>query len=211
MPRPNQSEERRAKLIAEIANAFAELGYRRTTTAELAKRCRVRENILYRLWPDKRAMFIAAIEYVFELSSEIWRDLVGGKGADATSAERLLEYESRHHGEFGLYRIIFGGLSETDDAEIGDALRRVYRRFLGFIERQIEAHGNGTPRGGGLDPALAAWAFIGLGTVSNIGRELKLMSPDVRARLLREVGGRLLRAASRSIAAEAQSPQRKPS
>ena len=197
MPRPNQSEERRKKLITEMASAFAELGYRRTTTAELAKRCRVRENILYRLWPDKKAMFIASIEYVFELSSEIWRDLVGGEGADATSAERLLEYESRHHGEFGLYRIIFGGLSEADDSEIGAALRRVYRRFLGFIERQIEAQGNGAPRDGALDPALAAWAFIGLGTVSNIGRELKLLSPDVRAKLFREVGGRLLRAASK--------------
>ncbi len=192
MPRPNQSEERRRKLIPEVANAFAELGYRRTTTAELARRCGVQENILYRLWPDKRAMFIASIEYVFELSSRIWRDLVGGQGANSTSAERLLEYESRHHGEFGLYRIIFAGLSETDDAGISDALRRVYRRFLGFIERQVEAHGGGAPRDGTLDPALAAWAFIGLGTVSNIGRELKLLGADVRARLIKEVGGRLL-------------------
>ncbi len=196
MPRPNQIEARRKKLIPEIANAFAELGYRRTTTAELAKRCGVQENILYRLWPDKRAMFIAAIEYVFELSSGIWQDLVGRKSADANSAERLLQYESRHHGEFGLYRIIFGGLSETDDAEIGDALRRVYKRFLGFIVRQVEAQGRGASRDGALDPTLAAWTFIGLGTVSNIGRELKLLAPDVRARLFREVGGRLLRASS---------------
>jgi len=196
VPRPNQSEERRRKLIPEIANAFAELGYRRTTTAELSKRCGVQENILYRLWPDKKAMFIAAIEYVFELSDEIWRGVVGARGADATSAQRLLEYESRHHGEFGLYRIIFGGLSEADDPEIGDALRRVYRRFLGFIERQVEAQSRGASKDGALDPALAAWAFIGLGTVSNIGRELKLLAPDLRARLFREVGGRLLRASS---------------
>jgi AcrR family transcriptional regulator len=195
LPRPNQSEARRRRLISEIARAFAELGYRRTTTAELAKRCGVQENILYRLWPDKKAMFIAAIEYVFELSSAIWEDIVGGQGATATSAERLLDYESRHHGEFGLYRIIFAGLSETDDREISDALRRLYRRFLAFIARQVTAHAKAGSRGGRLDPDFAAWAFIGLGTVANIGRELNLLNGDAQVNLFREVGMRLLTAA----------------
>ena len=64
MPRPNRTAERRRELIPVIARAFTELGYRRSTTAELARRCEVQENILYRLWPDKRAMFIAAIEHM---------------------------------------------------------------------------------------------------------------------------------------------------
>jgi len=196
LPRPNQSESRRNSLIPQVARTFAEFGYRRTTTAELAKRCGVRENILYRLWPDKKAMFIASIGYVFELSSGIWEGLVGGKEADASSAERLLGYEAKHQGEFGLYRIIFAGLSETDDREISNALRRVYRRFLGFLQRQIAAQ-SGAARGSEkLDPALAAWAFIGLGTVANIGRELKILAGEPRARLFNDVGRLLLRAAA---------------
>ena len=62
MPRPDQSAEKRNELLPIIAETFTRLGFRRTTTAELAKRCKVRENILYRLWPDKKAMFIAAID-----------------------------------------------------------------------------------------------------------------------------------------------------
>ena len=46
MPRPNQTLEKRRELLPVIARAFAELGYRRATTAELARRCGVRENIL---------------------------------------------------------------------------------------------------------------------------------------------------------------------
>jgi len=46
MGRVNQSARRRAELIPIIARAFAERGYRRTTTAELAQRCAVRENVL---------------------------------------------------------------------------------------------------------------------------------------------------------------------
>ena len=195
MPRPNQSESRRKNLIPLVARTFADLGYRRTTTAELARRCGVQENILYRLWPDKKAMFIASIGYVFDLSSDIWEELVGGKGADTTSAERLLDYEAKHQGEFGLYRIIFAGLSETDDPDISDALRRVYRRFLGFIRHQIEAQA-GSATADRLDPALAAWAFIGLGTVANIGRELKILGGESRTRFFSEVGRRLLGAAA---------------
>ena len=52
MPRPNQSDQRRRELLPVVTDAFAELGYRRTSTAELAERCNVRVNILYRLWPD---------------------------------------------------------------------------------------------------------------------------------------------------------------
>ena len=57
MARPNLSDARRRELIGTVATTFAELGYRRTTTANLAERCGVQEAILYRLWPDKRAMF----------------------------------------------------------------------------------------------------------------------------------------------------------
>ena len=108
-----------------------------TTTAELAARCDVRENILYRLWPDKRAMFTAAIEYVYELSESTWSELLQDSDGSVDPAELLLDYEAGHQGEFGLYRIVFAGLSETDDPAIADALRGVYRRFHAFVKRQV--------------------------------------------------------------------------
>ena len=76
----------------------------------LARRCGVQETILYRLWPDKKAMFIAAIEWVYDLSTRTWEDLLAGGAAKKSAAERLLDYEATHHGEFGLYRIVFAGV-----------------------------------------------------------------------------------------------------
>ncbi|TWT45149.1 division inhibitor protein [Phycisphaerae bacterium RAS1] len=191
MPRPSQIREKRSELTPLIARAFAELSYRRTTTAELARRCGVRENILYRMWPDKRAMFIAAIEHVYERSVEIWRGLLE-KRDGASPAEQLLNYEAGHHGEFGLYRILFAGLSETDDAEISAALKRTYERFVRFLSQQVAAHRRrGSPRRH-LDAELAAWAFVGLGTAVNIGRELELISRDSRTALLARVGRMVL-------------------
>lgn len=192
MGRPNQTDDKRRTLLPIVARTFAELGYRRTTTAELARRCDVRENILYRLWSDKKAMFIAAIGHVYELSAATWRDLGSAEPEDRTAAQRLLGYESQHHGEFGLYRIVFAGLSETDDPEVRQALAAMYRRFQRLISRQITEHradddGQQVP-----DAALAAWAVVGLGTVANITRELGLLSAPQRRRLFTKVGAALL-------------------
>lgn len=190
MPRPNQTPEKRRELLPIVARTFAELGYRRTTTAELARRCRVRQNILYRLWPDKKAMFIAAIGYVYDQSVAIWHQLLARRDVKQTPAERLLAYEATHHGEFGHYRIVFAGLSETDDPDVRAALADMYRRFQHFVEEQIGAHRHGKRRAPG--PLLAAWAIVGLGTVANIGRELGLLDDANRARLLAGVGRLLL-------------------
>ncbi len=192
MARPNLSAERRRQLIPELAQTFAEHGYRRTTTAELARRCKVRENILYRLWKDKREMFIASIDYVYDLSSAIWGELLSGDSAGSSGARRLLQYESRHHGEFGFYRIVFAGLSEADDPEIRDALHRMYTHFQNFILKQIEQYRLSSGSGSKPEAALRAWALIGLGTVADIGKEFGLFPEEKRVLLLNQVGKLLL-------------------
>ena len=193
MPRPSKSQERQKAFLPVIAKTFAESGYRRTTTAELAKRCEVQEIILFRLWPSKKAMFLAAIDYVYALSEGIWSDLLRTEGKGAGSAKRLLDYESAHHGEFGMYRILFAGLSETDDPDIHDALRRTYGRFQEFVREQIEADADGGKRRSVPDARLLAWAFVGLGTVANITSDLGLTTPRERQQLIKKIGLLLLK------------------
>jgi len=199
MAPPDRSRERRQEFIPVIAGAFAELGYGRATTAELARRCEVAENILYRLWSDKRAMFVAAIEYVYELSSLKWEELLAGDGDGSSAAQRVLEYESKHHGEFGLYRIIFAGLSEIDDQQIRDALRRMYGRYQRFIARRVREHRRGSAgkHRGRANQDLTAWAIVGLGTVTSIARDLGLIAKGDRKRLFSQIGPVLLEGRAR--------------
>src|SRR5688500_18711573 len=126
MPRPDRSFERRRELVPVLARAFAELGYRRATTAELAARCGVHEKALYRLWPDKRAMFLAALDQVFSESEAVWERLANERDRGQSAAARLLAHEAEHQGEHRLYRIVFAGLSETDDPLVRDALGALY-------------------------------------------------------------------------------------
>ena len=192
MPRPSRHREQRQALLPIVARAFTELGYRRTTTAELAARCGVQENILYRLWPDKKAMFIAAIEYVYDFSEQTWLRVLSGDRPAGSTARQLLDYESQHLGEFGHYRIIFTGLGETDDPDIREALGRMFTRFHRFLRAQIAAHRGRELHRDGLPAELAAWAVIGLGTAVNMGRELGLLTDADSARLVGQVGRLLL-------------------
>lgn len=192
MARPNLSAERRAELIPLVAATFAEFGYRRTTTALLAERSGVQEAILYRLWPDKRTMFTAAIAYVAEHSQAIWARELARRGGAESTAEAVLDYEADHLGEFGLYRILFAGLSETDDPEIREALRTAYRSFHRFILARVAEHRDSAASCKVPGAELVAWAMIGLGTAVNVGRELDLLSPAQRRELLRSVGKHLL-------------------
>ena len=192
MPRPSQIDEKRRKLLPIVARAFAELGYRRATTAELARRCKVRENILYRLWPDKKAMFIASIDHVYEQAASTWRKLLGETDDNAGVAVHLLKHEAEHYGESGLHRIILAGLSQTDEPEIRDALRTMYGRFHRFIRSQIVAHRNGAKSSTLPDETVCAWAIVGLGNMANISSELGLLTDRGRKRLFSEAGRLLL-------------------
>jgi AcrR family transcriptional regulator len=183
MPRTSRIDQQRKDLMPVVCRAFSELGYRRATTAELAKRCGVRENILYRLWADKKAMFLAAIDDVFERRAARWAALLADDPDPRQTGERLVAFEAKYQGEFGFYRVVFTALTECDDAEIRAALIRMYRGFHRLVKRRVEA---GRKSDGGrsrLSADDAAWALIGLATISNIHRELALLPPRPRERM----------------------------
>lgn len=185
-------ERQRVALLPIVAKAFAELGYRKATTARLARRCGVQETEMYRIWPSKREMFLAAIDFVYADTVAGWTRLLEGV-APAQAAVRILEHQATRHGATGLYRIIFAGLNEVDDAEVRARLRALYRRFHRFVAEHVTEHRRARGLGADeADVALTSWALVGLGAVSDIGRELRLLSGATRSDLMNRMGRRLL-------------------
>ncbi|QDU33387.1 Nucleoid occlusion factor SlmA [Poriferisphaera corsica] len=185
-----------------VAKTFVELGYRRSTTAEIAGRCGVQENVLYRIWPNKKAMFLAAIGFNREVTTTTWRGVVeaaeesqGKKRGGRSAAEMILEHEAGHHGDWGLHRLAFAGLNEIDDEEILLALQGMYETFVGFIVDVVAKHREaaGLQKKTKGDLEVLAWGFVGLATAADIGRDLRLMDGKKRAKLMRELGGVLLK------------------
>jgi AcrR family transcriptional regulator len=190
MARPSRIDEQRDRLLPIVARAFSEWGYHGATTAKIARRCGIRENILYRLWKDKKAMFVATLRYVSDLSIRTW--LRVGTTRTGFSLPVALKYEAGHIGEFGNHRVLFAALNETNDPEIREALAGVYRDFHSFLATRLRDLRGARGRRGKADVDTVAWALVGLGTLATILRELSLESGPSRRRLVLRFGAQLL-------------------
>ena len=132
-------------------------------------------------------MFVAAIDDIFRSRAEKWNEILADRPGPANAVERIIEYESHHQGESGFYRIVFTALTEADDDDIRVALVGMYKRFHQLVCRQIQTgHGSGDLESG-LPTEMAAWGLLGLATIANIIRELKLLPPRQRERMFAAV------------------------
>ncbi len=196
MSRPSKSEEHRRELLPLLTEVFCELGYRRATTAELAARCNVQENILYRLWPDKKAMFLAALDFLFWRRMDKWKAEIDKSRAKSQTEEshalRLIELTGKDLGENGLYRIIFAALNETDDPDIKGALQRLYRRYHERLEDEIASHRKQSVVRRVSDDGDTAWALVGLVAFMNIALDLELMNGRKRKQLFSAIALQLI-------------------
>lgn len=142
-------------------------------------------------------MFLAALDDLFQQRAQVWQKLLSDPADSRSPAERLIDYEAKHMGEFGFYRIVFTALGETDDPDVRAALVRMYRQFQRLLRKQIEAYRNRETTESRLPADMAAWALIGLATVSNISRELDLLKPRQRERMFAAVAEHLAMGAKR--------------
>jgi AcrR family transcriptional regulator len=191
MARPSQRDQKRTELLPVITKAFSELGYHRATTAELAARCGIQENVLYRLWTDKQEMLLASIDYLRRSRLKMWRSLASADETVRSRAEQMLENEAEQVGELSLHRLIFAALTETNEPRIRRSVQQMYRQYQSELTKAISAHRRTNDKS--LPSAeLSAWAAIGLVTVINIISELDLVSRRDRKRLFSDVAGYLL-------------------
>jgi AcrR family transcriptional regulator len=99
-PSPGLQERRREEILAAAARLFAEKGYADADTQELADRVGIGKGTLYRYFPSKRALFLAAADLGMQrLSEEI--DAVASPTGDpldamARAIETYLEFFHEH-------------------------------------------------------------------------------------------------------------------
>lgn len=156
--------ERKEQLLDRAAELFAERGYARTTTAELAKAAGVTEPIIYRHFSSKRGLFIALIERTGRQTLEQWeQDLAGAKDA----AERLRRVIGDNpmvsaRGRAG-YRVFLQAISEVDDPEIHKALADHIGKVHAFLVKEIKLAQEQHKVAGRFSAEIIAWLLINIG------------------------------------------------
>jgi AcrR family transcriptional regulator len=162
------ASKRREQLLDCAAKLFAERGYARATTNELAKAAGVTEPIIYRHFDSKRDLFVALIERTGRETIEQWeRHLAEGGGATDT-AERLRRLLGDNpmvteRGRFA-YRVILQAISEVgQDEVIHDALRNHIKSLHAFLAEELEAAQKEHKVTARFSAEIIAWLLIHLG------------------------------------------------
>jgi AcrR family transcriptional regulator len=126
--------ERRADVLRAAVPVFARGGYRGTSTEDVARAAGISQPYLFRLFPTKKALFLALIEQGFGRVRQAFVEAVGdlvGEAAFEAMGEAYGEL-LRNRDELMLQMHFYGA---CDDPEIAEATRREFGRLWREVER----------------------------------------------------------------------------
>jgi AcrR family transcriptional regulator len=167
-PRKRMPAAERRELVLEAAVAeFAVHGLAGTSTEDVARRAGISQPYLFRLFPTKKALFLALVERCFSrvegTFSAAAGDLAGDEAlaAMADSYTRLLDDRTLLLLQMQIY-------AACSDPEIRDATRAAYKHLWELVERIT-----------GL-PFQTVVDFFAVGMLMNVAAAMDLPSVDER-------------------------------
>ncbi|MEO0513241.1 MAG: TetR/AcrR family transcriptional regulator [Planctomycetota bacterium] len=162
MTKRMSGSERRDQLLRVAAELFAEHGYARTTTAELARAAGVTEPIIYRHFQSKHDLFVALIRATGERTIELWSEALEGAASTEERVSRLLGSNVMVNDEQGraAYRVIIQGVTEAGHPETRAAIEEHFNTLHAFLSKEIAAGQAEHRIWTRFDADLIAWVLI---------------------------------------------------
>ncbi|GMK43682.1 TetR family transcriptional regulator [Paenibacillus glycanilyticus] len=87
------SVNRRTEIISAAIDVFAECGYYRTTTAQVAQRAGISQPYVFKFFATKEALMLAALEVSWERIAEAFNRVVDTAAPDQLERELIETYE----------------------------------------------------------------------------------------------------------------------
>ena len=166
--------QRREQLLDTAARLFAEHGYSKTTTAQLAKSAGVTEPIIYRHFKSKHELFIALIDRTGEDTIQTWERHLADAANPAERIRRLIGSNPMVTDQGrGVYRVIVQAMTEIADENIRKALQRHMSALHQFVADEVVRAQDAKQVGERLSPEITAWLLLhmglGLGILAPVG------------------------------------------
>lgn len=170
------AEERRRQLLETASALFAERGYARTTTAELARAAGVTEPVIYRHFASKRDLFAALIEQTALATLALWRERLDRADDPAERLSILLGANpmvALGDEEAVRYRVMLQAITETRDEMIHAAVDDHFRALHGFVAAEVARAQEAGRVGSRVPGDMIAWILIdvalGFGVLEAMG------------------------------------------
>ncbi len=187
--------KRREQLLDVAAQQFAQWGYARATTAQLAKAAGVTEPIIYRHFASKRDLFIALIERAAQRTVHQWEQQLEGAKNPADRLLRLLGENPMVslHGRYA-YRVILQAITEVEDPEIHAAVLRHIGDLHAFLTRELRRAQDDHKITSRFSPEIIGWLLIHIGLGYGVLSAMKVpgQGEDSRGTHVQDVLSRIL-------------------
>lgn len=166
------SVNRRTDIISAAIEVFAETGYYRATTAQVAQRAHISQPYVFRFFSTKEALLLAALEVSWSRMIESFQQVVKSASPDRLEAELITEYEKimeNHRNE-----ILLQMQSQTIQEEaIQEAMRNGLREVRQIVLQAFREAG--IPQ-----PEERTMLFLARGMLCNVADAISL--PELKER-----------------------------
>lgn len=156
-------EQRQQEIVQAALELAADQGVARATTAAIAERVGIAQPTVFRHFPDRDAIFRAAIDWVGQGMGEAIRPLFAGPGPADHRLRQVLRAQLAYIARFkGMPRILFSDRLHLESPELKAAVRTV---MGGYADRLTGLIREGAQEGRFplvRDPATAAWQVVAL-------------------------------------------------
>jgi AcrR family transcriptional regulator len=161
------AEERREAVLEAAVTEFAARGFAGTPAEDVARRAGISQPYLFRLFPTKKALFLALVERCYQRIEDAFTAAAGDRtGEQALEAmgdayDQLLKDRT-------LLLLQMQAYAACDDPEIRDAARAGFKRLWALVERL-----SGVP----YDQVVS---FFAMGMLMNVAAAMDLPAVDER-------------------------------
>jgi AcrR family transcriptional regulator len=144
------AEERRESVIRAAMSEFAHGGYRGTSTEAIARRVGVSQPYLFRLFPNKQAIFLAAAQHCIATTRETFAAAAEGLPVEERLAAMAAAYQKLIHDDpdrllMQMQTYVAVAAAEADgDREFGEAVRRSWQELWDGVHLALGADVNET-------------------------------------------------------------------
>ncbi|MFE3325542.1 TetR/AcrR family transcriptional regulator [Streptomyces sp. NPDC059176] len=130
------ADARRGDVLTTASRAFAARGYYGTSTTEVAKGAGISQSYLYRLFPDKEALFVAVIDNCSRLIRERLAEAVSTVGSAEPAAVLDAMGDAYAHliaDRDDLLRVLMHANCAASEPAIRVAVQTMYARLVEYV------------------------------------------------------------------------------
>lgn len=160
---------RREHILEAAIAVFARVGYREAATAAIAVELAISEPTIFRHFPTKRALYLAAVDRSAEITMGHWREIAARSKSPLAALLEMgqwyfaeLQRDSQH------LRLRFRSYGEANDPEVGPRVREHVRTAFDFVHQLYErarAAGEIAPDS---DVRAHTWLFVAIGALLDV-------------------------------------------